>query len=564
MTRLAHIALGLAVTLSARRALEQAWLGDQLQDPWAEAAIRAGIPFAIAAGTALSLVAGQLARDHARALRHDALSILATYALLFILSIAGPARDVSGVLFVLIVIVRMAPAGWWAIRHGAPPAFVFALCFCLYAPLVGWRVAASLPYGDQVFYLLSAERLAQGSFDAAIDPRRFYELIGAEPQAIDATTHVADAPAGPRLVQGYALPLLLVPGWLAGGEVGATLVIALLAAWAATQTWLLLHETVGDPRAARVTAALVAGCAPLALAAVHVYPNALGAALIATGYRYAFTVRHRRAALAGALLGATAFLNPRDGLVVLALAPFALAWPRADRLRAAAGVAALAAAAALVSWITFGLPVPYAGYIYGTAAAQTIQPEPTWTFRVWIGLPAILFDRVFGIAGTAPWLFLAALGLVPALRAARTHLAPAAVAVASSLVILSFFRLWEGGYAPPNRYVVDVLPLAAPFVAFGLLAARGLALRALAGVLIGTSVLVTIFLLAVPSAALNTAFDDKPQAMLEAALGIDPIGWLPSFQPVTADWWIGAYLRLIPAVVIVALLVWLGARRARA
>ncbi|HET7699767.1 MAG TPA: hypothetical protein VFM06_02740, partial [Candidatus Limnocylindria bacterium] len=537
--------------------------GDQLQDPWAEAALAAGIPFVLAAGTALSLIAGRLSGDHPRALRHDALSLLATYALLFILSIAGPARDVSGVLFVLIVIVRMAPAGWWAIRYGAPPLFVFALCFLFYAPLAGWRVSASLPYGDQVFYLLSAERLVQGSFDASIDPRRFYELIGAEPQAMDATTHVADAPAGPRLVQGYALPLLLAPGWLAGGEVGATLVIALIAAWAATQTWLLLHETVGDRRAARVVFALVAGCAPLALAAVHVYPNALGAALIGTGYRYAFTARLRRPALAGALLGATAFLNPRDGLVVLALAPFALSWPRAHLVRAASGLAALAAAAALVSWITFGLPVPYAGYLYGTAAAQSIQPEPTWTFRFWIGLPAILFDRVFGVAGTAPWLLLAALGLVPALRTARMRLAPAAATIAASLVVLSFFRLWEGGYAPPNRYLVDVLPLAAPFVGFGLVAARGLALRGLVAVLVGVSVLVSLFLLAVPGAALNTAFDDRPQAMLDAALGLNPLGWLPSFQPVTPDWWIGAYLRLVPAAALVALLVWLGARRAR-
>ncbi|MEK7863996.1 MAG: hypothetical protein AAB295_12135, partial [Chloroflexota bacterium] len=259
MIPIVHIAYGLAATLAARRALEQAWLGDQMQDPWVEAALRVGIPFALAAGSALSLAAGQLARDPARALRHDALSTFGTFALIFVLSLVGPVRDVAGLIFVLVVVLRMAPAGWWAIRFGAPPVFIFALCFLFYAPLVGWRVAASLPRGDQVCYLLSAERLAQGSLDASIDPRRFYELLGIEPQPVDATTHVADTPAGPRLVQGYALPALLAPGWLAGGEVGATLVIALLAAWAATQTWLLVHETVADQRIARLTAALVAG-----------------------------------------------------------------------------------------------------------------------------------------------------------------------------------------------------------------------------------------------------------------------------------------------------------------
>ncbi len=522
MTSAAHLLFGLALSLLSWRALEQGWLADSLTDPWAAAAIRAGIPFVALAGTALSLAAGRLGGDPARAFRHDACSAFALVVLIFFLAMGGMPRDTVGLFFVLAVATRLAPAAWWTVRFGAPPLFVFALCLAFYAPLAGWRVAASLPLGDQVFYLLSAERLAHGSLDASIDPRRFFELLGIPPQPIDAATHVADAPAGPRLVQGYALPALLAPGWLLGGEVGATLVVALFAAWAATQTWLLLGETVPDRRAARVAWALAAFSAPLALVAIHIYPNAVGAALIVTGFRYAFTARHF-----------------------------------------AAGAGALVILAALVSFVTFGVPLPYAGYIFGTSAAQTIDPEPTWTFRFWIGLPALLFDRVFGVAGTAPWLLLAALGLVPALRNARARLLPAATTVGASLALLSLFRLWEGGYAPPNRYLVDVLPLAAPFVAFGLAAARGIVLRALAGIVIGTSALLTLFLLAVPTAALNSAFDDKPRALLATALGIDPFGWLPSFQPTTPDWWIAAYLRLVPALALVALLAWLGARRAR-
>ena len=69
---------------------------------------------------------------------------------------------------------------------------MFALAFCFYAPLVGWRVAASLPLGDQVFYLLSADGLAHGNLDATINPGRFFELLGIEPQATDSVTHVVD------------------------------------------------------------------------------------------------------------------------------------------------------------------------------------------------------------------------------------------------------------------------------------------------------------------------------------------------------------------------------------
>ena len=572
MSRLAHALFGVAVTAMTARALEQRWLAENVQDPWTAGALLFGIPAAVALGTVLALLAGVVGGDPRRAFRDDALSSLAIFIAIFILAIGALPRDAIGLVFVLAIVARIGPWAWWAARHDVPPAYAFAVAFSFYAPLVAWRVAASLPLGDQVFYLLSAEKLAHGSLDATIDPTRFFQFLGIPPASTDALTHVADSPAGPRLVQGYALPALLAPGWVVGGEVGATLVIALFAAWASMQTWLLLRETVPHLFASRVTWLLVTFCAPLALVALHVYANAVGAALIVTGFRYAFTARTRRSALAGALLGATAFLNPRDGLVLVALAPFALWWPRRDQIRFAAGAVALVVTAAFVSLITFGLPVPYAGYVFGTAAAQSIDPQPTWNFRFWIGLPAILFDRVFGVAGTAPWILLAALGVAPALRADRARLLPAAVAVGASLALLSLFRLWEGGYAPPNRYLVDVLPLLAPFAAFGVALAgsttaralEAIALRAFAAIIVGLSVLMTLFLLAVPSAALNTAFEDKPQGLLMRALRIDPLGWLPSFQPVTPDWWIEAYLRLLPALAVFASLLWLGLRRARA
>jgi len=108
-----------------------------------------------------------------------------------------------------------------------------------------------------------------------------------------------------------------------------------------------------------------------------------------------------------------------------------------------------------------------------------------------------------------------------------------------------------------------VLPLIAPFVAFGIAAASGVIVRALCGVVIAVSALSTALLLAIPSAALNTAFEDKPRAVVARAIGLDPFGWLPSFQPLTPDWWIGAYARLVPALLGLVLLAWYGARRSR-
>ena len=193
-------------------------------------------------------------------------------------------------------------------------------------------------------------------------------------------------------------------------------------------------------------------------------------------------------------------------------------------------------------------------------AHQALEQEPSLSFRVWVGLPAILFDRTHGLAAVAPWAFLALTGLAPALRAQRARLLPAAVAIAVTLGALSLFRYWEGGYAPPARYLVEVVPLAAPFVAYGLVVAR----RWLSALLLGLGALATFLLAAIPTLGLNSAFEHKLRNEVGAALGADPLGWLPSFQPVTPDWYVAAYLRLLPALALAALLVWLGRRRSAA
>ena len=178
---------------------------------------------------------------------------------------------------------------------------------------------------------------------------------------------------------------------------------------------------------------------------------------------------------------------------------------------------------------------------------------------MWVGLPAILYDRTFGVAGSAPWLFIGALGAAAALRA-RRDLMPAAVAIAVSLLALSVYRYWEGGYAPPARYMVEVVPLAAPFVAYGL-ARRDLWSRAFAALALGLGALAALLIAALPARALNSAFEGKLQELYDAVLGLNPLGWLPSFQPVTPDWYVAAYLRLVPALLLTAALAWWGWRR---
>src|SRR5207245_10734010 len=97
---------------------------------------------------------------------------------------------------------------------------------------------------------------------------------------------VFNSPLGPRAIQGYAVPLLLLPGWLAAGRFGAELVVAIFAALAAVATALILRDTIASAgirgAAWAMTAFLVAGV----LLAFHIYPTAFGASAIGFASRF--------------------------------------------------------------------------------------------------------------------------------------------------------------------------------------------------------------------------------------------------------------------------------------
>lgn len=596
-----HALLAVAAWALLWRGLDHATFLVRAPDRDVASAFALAVLIASAVGSTASLVAGRAVWSPWRALSWDVATFVAAGWAVALLSLGAWTRDLGGVMAVAVVVVRLAPGALAVVAGRAPAWLALVVAFGGYAALAAWLPVASLPLGDQIHYLLVADRLGHGGLDATIDDGLFLRTLGIPPSPDDAATHVAATPLGPRPVQGYAMPLLVLPGWALAGRLGAGLVIAAVAAWTSFQTYLILRDVCGPrSRAAGWTWLIASALAPLSLLATHVYPNAAGAALVATAYRAGFTAPDRRPALAAGVLALTLFLTPRDAVALVVLLPFLLR-ARVDRARVAIATGAVAVAAVVSNAALYGLPVPYAGYVFGTGQAQDLTGRSSITAMLWVTLPAILFDRTFGIAGTAPWAFVGLVGLVSALRAdasprvdselpadgepspGRARLLPAALTVGASVLALSFFRLWEGGYAPPARYFVDVLPLWTPFVAYGLAlafgaappataqavapratdavpGATGVALRVGVAALVAMSAVTTLVLDAVPSLALNSAFDDKIRFALGQVMGIDLLGWLPSFQPVSERWYVGAYLSLVPALAGAAALVVSGIR----
>ncbi len=563
MIVLAHALLATAASVELVRALHQSWVRAVIRDEPALFAFVVGLPVLSALASALSVALGLRTRTPRRALVTDLAGALLALGVVVPLAMGQTTREVAGLYFVAILAARLAPSLVLVLDGRERSTFaVFAISAVWCAGLALWSGASTLAQGDQPHYLLVADRLVHGSVDVApayATPDAFHALSGVDMSREDLETHAIETPRGLRPVQGYGLALLITPGWALAGRDGALLVIALVAAFASAQTYLLCRETVRDARLAHAAWALTALLAPMATLAAVVFPNVAGAAALVVAYRLLFTAERRRPLLAALVASTTLLLTPRDFAAVAFLAPFALLLGRRIALRVTiAGLLAIAAVAAL-DVALYGLPLPYAGYVYGVGAAQRLLGEPTLSFEVWRALPGMLFDPAYGLAGSAPWAFLGLAGVVTALRADRARLLPALAAVAGSIVALSVYRLWQGGWSPPNRYVVDVLPLWAPFVAYGIVSLP----RAATVALVSLGAVASFFFAAIPNLAYNTIGETRLVEALDQVLVVDPFAWLPSFEVPNLGALAIAWLRATPFIAGVVALVWLGTRQAR-
>src|SRR5437899_328568 len=303
MTRVAHALCAAIAAVLLWRALAQVWVDEAATDAVTSEVLRLATPAFSAAASALAIAAGFITARPRRFFALDAISWGVLLLVVFAVTLGRLDREYIGVLFVLALAVRLAPAALACVEADRSLALVFATAFTACAALAAWHQAAALPLGDQVHYLLIADRLAHGSVDATLDADLFRRLSTLTATDFDSATHVFSTPLGPRAIQGYAVPLLLVPGWLAAGRFGAELVVAIFAALAAVATALILRDTIASARIRGAAWAMTAFLVPGVLLAFHIYPNVFGAAAIGFAYRFGITAPVRRPLFASVAAG---------------------------------------------------------------------------------------------------------------------------------------------------------------------------------------------------------------------------------------------------------------------
>jgi hypothetical protein len=308
------------------------------------------------------------------------------------------------------------------------------------------------PEGDEPHYLMVAASLLEDG-DLALDADYAAGRYRAfHPADLEPHYRVRGRDGAIYSLHAVGLSLLILPAYAAGGYAGASFFMALLAVATAWQVRALVRETLADGELADAVGWIVGVTPPLLHFAGLVFTEVPAALGLTVALRVAWSQPSAaRAWGAGLLLAALPWLNVR--YAILAVIVLLAAMARRPTVRVAAGwcVPMLASAAALAAYhhALYGFFDPRR--VYGRRPEFAAAMIPT-------GLPGLLFDQEFGLWVYAPVLALAVPGLVRLSRGRRLEAAAAAALLLAVLGVASAWPMWRGGFNPPARFLLPVLP----------------------------------------------------------------------------------------------------------
>lgn len=356
------------------------------------------------------------------------------------------------------------------------PLAASALAFVLFS-FAAWRVAPSVPGGDEPHYLVITQSLL-ADFDLKIENNhRRHDYAAYFPAGELKPDYLRRGRDGEIYsVHAPGLPALVAPAFALGGYPGVKLFLLIVSALGAGLTWALAFRVSGEVPAAWFGWAAVSCGASWVFHTFTVYPDGVGAVLVLVGvWRLASLprdsdrepVRRRSLALTGAALAALPWLHTRFVLLAAPLGALIAArlLGRGGGRAGGREVAVLLAvpAASALAWFGFFQA------IYGTFSplapyGSFFEAQSSWTF-VTSGIGGLLFDQQFGLLPYAPVLAAGFVGLI-CLARNRSHRRLAAeltVVMVPYLLAVTHVRMWWAGWSAPARFFVPVLlPLAAP------------------------------------------------------------------------------------------------------
>ncbi|HUP45691.1 MAG TPA: hypothetical protein VM779_09285 [Thermoanaerobaculia bacterium] len=324
------------------------------------------------------------------------------------------------------------------------PNRAFLLALLVYSLLVPAMQRTPID-GDEPFYLLVTESIVR-DFDLDLS-NQYRELDRSAVGRLDLRSQPGD-PVGEEGEQ-YSrheplLSILLVPGYLLGGLSGALVTMVLFAALLVRSTMRFLEEEGIDDGTARAVFPFFAFGPPVVFYAARIWPEVPAAFFFVEALR---GVRHRRPQRWIPALLMLSFLKLRFVLVALPLVLRTFL-----RFRRASTIAMLVA----------GLPLLVVWLITGSATnvhsiGDLFAPGAGGPFHGAFGL---ILDGAAGIAFQAPFYLLGIFALV------RWREMPEGFRLGCFSAVLYLLFLvprseWHGGWSPPLRYIVFLMPVLA-------------------------------------------------------------------------------------------------------
>jgi hypothetical protein len=347
------------------------------------------------------------------------------------------------------VVAALASSRW-----RPPRAAFFPVVLALYS-LVASRAQLQVgPQGDEPHYLMVAESILRDHdvslqddyaagryrdfFTGTLEPH--YRVRGKQGQIVS--------------LHAVGLSLLILPAYATGGYPAASFFMALLAALLAREIRELVRSWSESDALAEGTGWLIALSPPLVHYAGLIFtevPAALAVAVALRRGRDPWSASRLSGAAWALALAALPWLNVRYALVAATLLVFALA-ARPPRRVAVVLCSALALSAIAVAFWHFHL---YGFFdprrVYGRRPELSLALLPE-------GLQGLLLDQEFGLLTYAPVFALAAAGVV-GLGATSRRLGAAVLALILIVVVpAGAWPMWRGGFNPPARFLLPVLP----------------------------------------------------------------------------------------------------------
>lgn len=306
--------------------------------------------------------------------------------------------------------------------------------------------------GDEPHYLMVAASLIEDGDLALQDDYAAGRYRAFHPADLEPHYRVRGKGGEIYSLHAVGLSALILPAYAVGGYPAVSFFMAVLGVATAWQVRELVRETIGDG-SANAVGWIVGLSPPLLHFAGLVFtevPAALGLT-VASRIALAPASSARRVWLAGTLLAVLPWLNVRYGILAAIVIVAGLARRTPMRLAVPWIAPMIASGIALAAYhqLLYGFPDPR--HVYGR------RPEFSAANVPW-GLPALFFDQEFGLWVYAPVFALALPGLVLLARMNRKAAVAAAGLMIAAVAVASAWPMWRGGFNPPARFLLPVLP----------------------------------------------------------------------------------------------------------